>query len=181
MDGSVGAPQGESVEGPDLHTREGLEAAFPWLVSWRNEEPTLSEKAFYRIEDARAYSECGQQTAHYSALFDVLLEMKEAAGATPLVVVLIPDEFQVEDDLWSKVTDHLEGFQLDRFQPQRLIGTWLEEQGMPFLDLLPILRAVPPEDDGDRHCYHQRNTHFNTKGNRIVGRAMAEFLAPFLP
>jgi hypothetical protein len=45
---------------------------------------------------------------------------------------------------------------------------------------LPILRAAPPWTDGKKHFYHLRDTHFNARGNEIAGKALGEFLKPFL-
>jgi hypothetical protein len=45
-----------------------------------------------------------------------------------------------------------------------------------YLDVLPVLRAVAPLPDGNRHLYSLRDTHFNRRGNRFVGRALADFL-----
>ena len=38
-------------------------------------------------------------------------------------------------------------------------------------------RAVPPLTDGWRHVYHLRDTHFNVRGNRVAGEALAQALA----
>jgi hypothetical protein len=48
------------------------------------------------------------------------------------------------------------------------------------LDLPPPLRAVPPLADGRRHLYHLRDTHFNARGNRAAGWALAEFVRGLL-
>jgi hypothetical protein len=40
--------------------------------------------------------------------------------------------------------------------------------------------AEPPLEDGNRHLYHLRDTHWNARGNRLAGEALAEFLAPRL-
>jgi hypothetical protein len=71
------------------------------------------------------------------------------------------------------------GERLERDLPQRVLAEWLSEQGIPYLDLLPILRAVPPLPDGRRHLYHLRDTHFNARGNDVAGRALAAFLMPY--
>ena len=89
--------------------------------------------------------------------------------------MLIPDEFQVEDALWEQIVARA-GVTLERDRPQRLVAGFLEERGVPFLDLLPVLRAVPPLSDGNRHLYHSRDTHFNARGNRVVAEALASFL-----
>ena len=54
---------------------------------------------------------------------------------------------------------------LDRDLPQRRIAAFLEQEGIPHLDLLPILRAAEPMEDGQLRLYHLRDTHFNARGN----------------
>jgi hypothetical protein len=93
--------------------------------------------------------------------------------------MVIPDEFQVEDAVWEVARAGVDGERLDRDLPQRVLVAWLAEQDIPFLDLLPALRAVPPMADGNRHLYHRRDTHFNARGNEVVGEELARFLQPW--
>jgi hypothetical protein len=139
------------------------------------EEGTLSEETFLRLETRRALDICAQDPPSLELLRRSLLEARAAAGAVPLRVMLIPDEFQVEEPLWATVEERA-GRPLERDRPQRLLRAWLEREGFEFLDLLPILRAVPPLADGRRHLYHAADTHFNARGNEVVGRVLAEFL-----
>lgn len=44
-----------------------------------------------------------------------------------------------------------------------------------------MLRAQPEEHDGGRHLYHLQDSHWNARGNRVVGERLAEFLRPLLP
>jgi hypothetical protein len=94
--------------------------------------------------------------------------------------MLIPDQFQVEEDVWSGLVAHGRVEQADRDHAQKLLLPWFEQNGIPCLDLLPVLRAEPPMADGLRHLYHRRDTHFNARGNRVVGKALAVFLRQFL-
>ncbi|MHC5069657.1 MAG: alginate O-acetyltransferase AlgX-related protein [Planctomycetota bacterium] len=154
-----------------------LLAAFPWMADPTLEEPGFSEQEFISTEAARAFDVLlEEQLDYYEALFDVLTEIQWAARGTPLMVVMIPDEFQVNDELWEKVLTHMKQEDLDRFKPQRRISNWLREQGIPCLDLLPPFRAVPPLADGRRHLYHLRDTHFNAHGNHVAGKAIADFI-----
>lgn len=57
-----------------------------------------------------------------------------------------------------------------------MITAWFEKNGIPFLDLLPILRGVEPQADGKRHLYHRFDTHFNARGNEVTAEALANFL-----
>jgi hypothetical protein len=93
--------------------------------------------------------------------------------------MLIPDEFQVEDALWDEVVAST-GRRLNRNQPQERITAFLRQEGIPSLDLLPALRAVPPMADGQRHLYHLQDTHFNVRGNQVAGEKLAEFLRPYV-
>ena len=90
--------------------------------------------------------------------------------------MLIPEEFQVEDDVWALVAAGADGGTLDRDLPQRLLGQWLAKQDIPCLDLLPALRAVAPMADGRRHVYQLRDTHFNARGTEVAGEELAGFL-----
>lgn len=149
--------------------------AFPWVLDPALEEPTYSESAFLWIETSRALDLCLGRPPALDAFQRALLAARRAVGDVPLRVLLIPSEFQVEDELWAEVQRQA-GRALDRDAPQRLVTAWLAEQGIPCLDLLPVLRAVPPGPDGRRHLYHLRDTHFNARGNQATAEALAEFL-----
>jgi hypothetical protein len=88
-----------------------------------------------------------------------------------LLVVLIPDEFQVDDDLWDALMERVEdASQYDRDFPQAEVLRFCENLEIPVLDLLPILR----EAHRDGPTYHSRDTHWNERGNRVAGFAIAE-------
>jgi hypothetical protein len=88
-----------------------------------------------------------------------------------LLVVLIPDEFQVDDDLWDALMERVgDASQYDRDFPQAELLRFFENLKIPVLDLLPILR----EAQRDGPTYHLRDTHWNERGNRIAGLAIAE-------
>jgi len=178
----VGEPQGEHGQ---IIVRDNvgiLLAAFPWMADPTLEEAGFSEHEFTKVEAARAFDVLVEERVnYYEALFNVLTEIQWAAQGTPLMVVMIPDEFQVNDELWEKVLAQLEQNDLDRFMPQQRISDWLREQGIPCLDLLPSLRAAPLMADGRRHLYHLRDTHFNAHGNYVAGKAMADFIRKHFP
>ena len=92
--------------------------------------------------------------------------------------MLIPDELQVNNRLWAELgggtadTAHLQ-----REYPQRRITAWCAKQGIRVLDLLPLLRRA--EQSG--RTFHLRDTHFNARGNRVVGEALAAELSRYQP
>jgi hypothetical protein len=162
-------------------SRDEILRRAPWLSDPLLERASLSDATFLDIERQRARGSClpppPTSLSDYRLCLDTLRAMRDAAGEIPLVVMIIPDEFQVEDELWATIERAESNPDLSRFLPQQVLGGWLESNSIPFLDLLPILRAEKPLADGRLHLYHQNDTHFNARGNRVAGEALARFLA----
>jgi hypothetical protein len=98
-------------------------------------------------------------------------QLLESAATTELRVLLIPDEFQVDDSLWHRIAS--DAPDLDRDLAQRRIGEYLRSRSIQVLDVLDSMRSVASR--GDR-LYLIRNTHLNRVGNEVVGRELASFL-----
>ena len=160
-------------------TRSELLTQFPWLSDPMQEAPRFSKELFLNIETERARAVAAPVDVIYQRFFEELDQLERVAGDVPLAFVLMPDEFQVDDELWQEVTAATGP--LDRDRPQREIVQWLQKRGRPVLDLLPIFRAAEPLADGRRHLFHLRDTHTNARGNEIAGRALARFIEPLLP
>ncbi|MGQ0554119.1 MAG: hypothetical protein ACT4PU_12975 [Planctomycetota bacterium] len=159
-----------------LSTPADFERLQPWLADPARELPAFTEQRFVSVERERARAACDPaDPPDWRRIEELLLELRASCGETPFAVMLIPDEFQVEESVWELVRSGPGGEALERDLPQRRLTAWLAEQGIPCLDLLPILRAVPPRPDGLR-LYHLRDTHFNARGNAAAGEALAEFL-----
>jgi hypothetical protein len=172
IESSGGAPRA----GAD---RASLLASLPWLADPMLEQPSLSPQAFLRLETSRARAVCAGEPPALRAACERLRQMRTACGPIPLGVLLIPDEFQVEDALWSAVTQAA-GVPLDRDLAQRLLVEWLVAEGIPYVDLLPLLRDIPPLADGRRHVFHHSDTHFNARGNAAAGEALAQLVERLL-
>ncbi|MCC6408376.1 MAG: hypothetical protein IT453_14520 [Planctomycetes bacterium] len=155
-------------------TIELIEQRMPWLRDPLREKPTFTSERFDAIERQRARICSPDQRALHEHVLARLENLRRVAGDVPLAVLLIPDEFQVEDALWERASREYPG--ADREQPQRIVGEWLEAHGVPYVDLLPRLRAVEPLPDGSRHVYHLRDTHFNVRGNALAAKALAELI-----
>ena len=153
-----------------------IERRLPWLADPLREPAALSTNRFDYVEYTRAEITLPEREDEYAAAFSYLERIREAALPAPLAVLVLPDEFQVEDDVWRAVLAQGLPASAERDLPQQLIGKRLEKRSIPYVDLLPLLRAVPPLEDGRRHVYHLRDTHFNARGNRIAGRALAELI-----
>lgn len=173
--------QAASVPGPLVSALEPLtferaEELLPHLSDPLLEEPTFGEESFRRIEVQRAQFHERIASHAYAEALAPLLELRELARPVPMAILLLPDEYQVEDEVWRDVCADLgrvpEG--RDRAQPE--LSRLCAEAGLPCSDTLPALRAVEPLPDGRRHLYHLRDTHFNARGNQIVGLELARLV-----
>lgn len=96
-----------------------------------------------------------------------------ASGAR-FLVVMIPDQLQVDEALRVRVIDHL-GVAASRVEvdyPQRLLASLLDERGIPSLDLLPLFQE---RARGER-LYWAGDTHWNVEGNALAADALARYL-----
>ncbi len=175
---AVGRIQGEEREGAIVQTPEALIHHLPWLADPSLEKPTFSDETYLEIETVRARGICDPAANELlDSLLMALEEIRRVAGSTPLFVLLIPDELQVEDRLWNRIVDGpLRGHSLVRDHAQRRLLDWLREREIPALDLLPLFRAALAGADGERHLYHLRDSHLNARGNALAGSAVADFL-----
>ena len=177
VDQPIGGLEGESIQ-RRLETVREMVATYPWLADPALEAPTfLLKGVFLDIESKRAERAVNPQQADYSALFEMLREMRRLADDVPFAIMMIPDEFQIDDELWAAIEESRDGTALSRDLPQQVLGEWLMKEKIPYLDLLPVLRSqCAPHHQGEGHCYHLRDTHFNARGNRLAGEELARFL-----
>jgi hypothetical protein len=162
---------GVRLEQAETSTTEVYDAEIPDFVQDPSKEmPTFSEEAFLGIEKDRVQV-CIPKIydKEFRLVGEGLLYLKEEVGPG-LLVVLIPDEFQVNDTLWTTLTGNDPKY--DRELPQKLIGSFCRKNGIRVLDLVPALREA---EKGGR-CYHLRDTHWNARGNKVAGENIAEVI-----
>lgn len=90
---------------------------------------------------------------------------------TPLAVVLIPDELQVNPEVRiAAVRDAgANPDQIDLTLPQRRLQAFFVEREVPCLDLHPAFQTRPG-------TYAPRDTHWNVDGNRLAAAQIAPWL-----
>ncbi|MBI4575680.1 MAG: hypothetical protein HY722_05385 [Planctomycetes bacterium] len=142
------------------------------------DEPTYSEEEFLAIERDRLRV-CrdppdDEQAGRWDHTLGLLGDLVREAGPG-LVVLLIPDEFQVDDALWGHVVEAAPGGPqaYDRGRPQRVIGEYLRRLGAAVADPLDALR----EAARGAPVYQPRDTHWNARGHQVAAEVLLAALA----
>ena len=145
-------------------------------------QPTFGRDRFLAIEAGRMALCLGSEEEGFQRLADIaaatvseLAAEVEATGAK-FVVMLIPDQYQVDDSLVDEVLRHDGGSRddYDLERPQRVLGDALDATGIQVLDLLPVFRAA----GAGGALYRPRDTHWNRRGNELAAAGLADVLAP---
>ncbi len=179
-DRTIGGAGGERATSVGrIDDLDELAKHLPWLRNPELEQPGFTREGYLAIQWGRAIAICEDKPEVFGPFFRELQKIIDAAGTTPLAFLLIPDEFQVDDVVWADVVGGLPDHRLERDLAQRLVKAWLDERGVPYLDLLPKLRAAETGSDG-RHMYLLRNTHWSVRGNEIGGQGQAELITSVL-
>ncbi|MFO0983725.1 MAG: hypothetical protein U1E76_18675 [Planctomycetota bacterium] len=93
-----------------------------------------------------------------------------------MIVVAIPDEFQIDARLLGEVLARfgLQASSFDLDTPQRLLSQWCREHQVTLVDLRAAL--VTGQQKVGR-VYKPRDSHWNIRGHRIAAFELAEVLA----
>ncbi|MCG8459242.1 MAG: hypothetical protein MI919_23445 [Holophagales bacterium] len=174
---AAGSPPVHEQQG-ELRTEAEILRAFPWLESPLEQKPLFTDAEILRIERDYALTASRMSQASYSRHLDrSLLPIRQAVGDRTLLVMLIPANYQVDDQLWERISRNPPR-PLNRDNARRCVARWLRWKRIPYLDLLPEMRAVAPLEDGRPHLYRNNDTHFNRRGSEVAGKALAAFLGP---
>jgi hypothetical protein len=150
-----------------------------YIYDSSQESPTFSVEKFLEIEQER-FEVCNpdnqQWQKGFEGLFKGLKHLHSRLGSK-LLVVLIPDEFQVNDEVYEELLQsnpHYVSYQ--RNYPQKRILAYCQEHDLMCLDILPVLREGQEKD----RTYHLRDTHLNAYGNSILGQELANTLYTYI-
>jgi hypothetical protein len=97
----------------------------------------------------------------------------EDAGALYSIVIQ-PDQYQVDGKLRDRLaaTDGIEEGEVEMTLPQSYLSKYCTLEAIPCLDLLTVLQERAGQDD----LYLVNDTHYNLKGNAVVGQEVARFV-----
>jgi hypothetical protein len=144
------------------------------------EPPRFSESDYLGLEGARMQiCNRGRRPEFLEAAVDTVTVFERfsseiRATGSDLVVMMIPDEFQVDESLRVRVLAHL-GNSADDYDidlPQLRLAEALAGIGVRTVDLLPRFRSATE----DRRLYWPLNTHWNAGGHALAAEILAEHI-----
>jgi len=140
--------------------------------------PSMSKERFMEIESSRLAICEKSKLRKFNKLFEIvkkiILEIHRGVIQTgsDFLLVLIPDEFQVNDPLFSRIVEFKGGsrndYDIDR--PQRMLANFCMSKNIKYVDLLPTFIKEWRHDS----LYKLRNTHWNIKGNTLAAELISQ-------
>jgi hypothetical protein len=146
--------------------------------------PALPEPAYLEME-ARRLEVCrrtppSRVTRGYDVTEKLLVDMRDGLRARGMafLVLLIPDEFQVDPRILAQAIVHagrpVEDYDVDL--PTRRLKAFLRDHQIEVVDPLPELRARARSEP----VYWRQDTHWNEIGHSIAAQALERAIAPKL-
>jgi CYTH domain-containing protein len=85
----------------------------------------------------------------------------------PLVVVLIPDENQINRNLQQVLLTNKERSKFDFEMPQSMLKDMFADAAIPVIDLLPYFMEYP-------RCMYMNDTHWTAEGHALAAEVIRE-------
>lgn len=101
-------------------------------------------------------------------------DVEVRASGSEFVVMVIPDDYQVNKELQRDIFERfkIRPDSVDLDLPQSRLAAYFEEEGIDYLDLLPVFRRQAEHET----LYTPRNTHWNPRGNALAAQTLAAYL-----
>ena len=145
------------------------------------DRPTFSEQEFLAMVSRRmgvcrrVNRERATELAREAERVLAELEREVSLAGSELLVVAIPDEYQIDLDLAQRAMA-LRGLPIEDCDvewPQQALADICRRLGIRCLDLLPVFR----QEAGSGRLYRLRDTHWNIRGNALAGSEVAQRIA----
>jgi hypothetical protein len=176
-----GVPEPTRPPGRDIavaHSAGGFEVEG---YAYDPDAPTFSESAFLRVVHKRMRLVKKDRREEFDLAFErvtsVLRQLRDEvdAGGAELVLVMIPEEYQVDPAMLALAARrHKDGIsEYDVDLPQRRLAAFCAANDIPCIDLLPAFRSAGARES----LYKRRDTHWNIAGNALAADRIAREVA----
>jgi len=148
-------------------------------ATYEDESPTLSARHFLKIQLQRSQIFLVSEDELADSMSDAIDYIRQAADVCrareiQFLVVLIPDQMQVDETLQAEViaVSNKQAEDYNFFAPNKLVIAQLRAAGVDVIDLYPAFT----QHDGEQELYKPRDTHWNIAGNKLVAEVLYEYL-----
>ncbi len=163
-----GAP--ESADSPESANFSASRAASRTTTQTANKRMKLDPYFNRYMYRARYLPRTHARIAKIETLLLALVKTARERGV-PVAVVMIPARAQLLPGRYGfERYPFMQDFDLDK--PQRLFAEFFEREEIPYLDLLPLLRAEPQQP----LIYYDRDRHLTPHGNDLVAQYLEAYL-----
>ena len=143
--------------------------------------PTFTSEYFRKLEKQRSFifeKDNAEFETDLKYAMAPLLEINRLCQkrGTKFVVVIIPDELQVNPALRKTIVATLSDRKFDFEQANRQLSSELAKNGISVLDLTPEFESSPQ----NQSLYKPLDSHWNIAGNTLAADKIFEFLKPRL-
>ena len=144
----------------------------------------FTEDAYIKLEQERSFIFVPESPLFHLALdrvVEALAKIQEICNKNgiKLVVLIIPDEVQINPQLQSEVRQQLatEGKGWNTTQPNEKLAEKIKAMNIDYLDLYPYFS----EEAHKRQLYRPRDTHWNIAGNQFAATIIKNHILHYLP
>jgi hypothetical protein len=133
------------------------------------------KRSFIFLEGNAYFIKSLNAALHYLSLINDICKKQNIE----FIVVIIPDELQINNALQKEVVDifypKLDKSKWNITLPNQMLGDGLDKLGIKYIDLYPSFS----ERSGER-LYRLRDTHWNIAGNQLAANVLTERLVTYL-
>ena len=153
---------------------EAFRRQMGWFV---NDKPTLTWPVFLTSDHPGQDPNLEiywKQTEDYLKGMKTALELRDI----DFFVAIVPMDVQVDKSYWSKYPGMPFGQEaFDSKRPQNRLADFFEEEGIDYLDLLPIFQLNKRKDE---IYFAKDDTHFTSYGHRVTADAILQKIQSYL-
>lgn len=150
---------------------------------YRDYKPSLDARTFLKIETERSkIFRCDCRDYFHQTLADTFESIEKIKkichrGEIQLLLVMIPDEIQVNPHLQLKVKENIKGGEFDFTFPNLCLGEKLAACHIDHIDLLDIFKKV----SASHRLYKPHDSHWNIAGNRLAANIIYRYINRKVP
>ncbi len=113
--------------------------------------------------------------AMYETMQKLIVEINTYGqrNQTPIVFALAPSMFQVEDALWSEVTEYDTTIRLEKDLPNKTLLAFAKANNLEMIDVMPALQE---EHHKGTKMYNPIEQHWTVEGNKVVANVLSKYL-----